>query len=206
MKSEIEFIEDELINLTIDKDVLFGHPFVDGVINLKLQQIPEEFAYVLWNLLGYKTQYAKALEIGVAGGYSVLALNKFLNIDSFTLIDDGKHDQFKYLENVLKDVEYDLFVGDSTSEEVIGFIQDKQTHFDLIHIDANHSYEYVLQDFTNYSKFLSKDGLIIFHDSHHREGVREVIIELYQMKHPQFKIICNLGNRFGSAIVSRNRV
>tara|TARA_Y100000593_G_scaffold1528_1_gene3149 strand:- start:4307 stop:4879 length:573 start_codon:yes stop_codon:yes gene_type:complete len=190
----------------MDMDVMFGHPFIEGLINLKLQQIPEEFSCVLWNLLGLKNRYVNALEIGVAGGYSAIALSRLLKLDSITLIDDGKHDQFRHVKNILKNVDYDLFVGDSTSKEALEFIESKQTLFDLIHIDGNHLYEFVIQDFKNYSQFLSKDGLIVLHDSRHIKGPRDVVIEIYEMKHPEFKIVCNIGNRFGSAIVARNRV
>ena len=36
--------------------------------------------------------------------------------------------------------------------------------YDLIFIDGNHAYEFVRQDFTNYSKFLSANGVLALHD------------------------------------------
>jgi len=211
----IKEIEEEIFRTTCDHikgqpelyGAIFGHPFQDALLNHGLQQVPEEFAHVLWNLFGLKTtKYSNILEIGVASGYSVLIFNKFLDVDTFTLIDDGKHKRFSQHKNTLSGINYDLFVGDSASEEAVDFVERKNVTFDLIHIDGNHDYDYVIKDFKRYSKFLSDDGVIILHDSLHLDGPRRVLIEMYRLEHNGFRVLCNIGNRFGSAIIGRARV
>ena len=175
---------------------------------LGFQQIPEEFSHVLWNLAGLKfsQKYSHVLEIGVATGYSALAFNHFFNVDLFTLIDDGKHLRFNEVKKVLSDVNYSIFIGDSTSKKAVDFVKSKEISYDLIHIDANHEYDYISQDFDNYSQFLSEDGVIVLHGTLHLDGPRRVLIETYKMERKGFKVLCNIGNRFGSAIIGRNRV
>ena len=206
----IKEIEEEIFRITCDTNAVFGHTdhalriFNDEV---ELQQIPEELAHVLWNLVGLTNEkkYPNVLEVGIASGYSVLSFDHFLDVDSFTLIDDGKHRHFLDIEEVLFDIDYHIFIGDSTSEYAVDFAKQRGP-FDLIHIDANHSYDYVSQDFKNYSEFLSENGVIVLHDSLHQEGPRRVLIEAYRLEHRGFKVLCNIGNKFGSAIMSRSRV
>jgi hypothetical protein len=51
----------------------------------------------------------------------------------------------------------------------------KENEFDMIIIDADHSYEGVYSDITNYISKLKCDGLLIFHDygSHKWDGVKQ---------------------------------
>jgi predicted O-methyltransferase YrrM len=48
-------------------------------------------------------------------------------------------------------------------------------HFDLIFIDADHSFEHVLQEFKIAETLVSKDGVIILHDTIHLEGPRMLV-------------------------------
>lgn len=210
--NRVKKIENDISRLTCDPYSIIEHS-PDPALRIlheevDFQQIPEEFALVLWNLAGLKNEkkYPNVLEIGIATGYSVMVFDHFLDVESFTLIDDGKYHKFDDHEKVLFGINYDLFVGDSTSTEAINFVESKNLTFDLIHIDANHLYGYVLQDFKNYSEFLSEDGIIILHDSLHLEGPRRVLIETYSLEHGGFKVLCNIGNKFGSAIIARKGV
>jgi len=56
-----------------------------------------------------------------------------------------------------------LISGDSTSDRVIGLVN-SMGPYDLIFIDANHTYEYVKKDFENFKPFLEKGGVMAFHD------------------------------------------
>lgn len=51
------------------------------------------------------------------------------------------------------------------------------SQIDLLWIDGDHSYEGVKSDFEKFSKFVKKDGLVIFHDSE-LEGVNKCITEV----------------------------
>jgi predicted O-methyltransferase YrrM len=48
-------------------------------------------------------------------------------------------------------------------------------HFDLIFIDADHSFDHVLQEFKIAEHLVSKDGVIILHDTIHLEGPRKLV-------------------------------
>jgi len=48
-------------------------------------------------------------------------------------------------------------------------------HFDLIFIDADHSFEHVIQEFKIAEHLVSKDGVIILHDTIHLEGPRKLV-------------------------------
>ena len=55
---------------------------------------------------------------------------------------------------------------------------DKNNVIGLLFIDGNHSYEYVKDDFNNWSKYCKKGAYIIFHDySRHWPGVVKFIDE-----------------------------
>ena len=56
-----------------------------------------------------------------------------------------------------------LIAGDSTAKRTLD-IAGKLGSYDLIFIDANHSYEYVKKDFENYIKLLNPGGVVALHD------------------------------------------
>ena len=49
------------------------------------------------------------------------------------------------------------------------------SHFDLIFIDADHSFEHVLKEFKLAEILVSNDGVIILHDTIHLEGPRMLV-------------------------------
>ena len=57
-----------------------------------------------------------------------------------------------------------LIVGDSTQDTIKEKVQALGYKYNLMLIDGNHDYEYVTKDFEYYYRFLSNDGLLIFHD------------------------------------------
>lgn len=42
---------------------------------------------------------------------------------------------------------------------------------DILHIDGNHKYEHVKNDFLKWEKHLSEDAIVLFHDTQSRLGV-----------------------------------
>ena len=48
-------------------------------------------------------------------------------------------------------------------------------HFDLIFIDSIHEFDHVLQEFKFAEYLISKDGLIILHDTIHLEGPKQLV-------------------------------
>ena len=50
---------------------------------------------------------------------------------------------------------------------------------DMLHIDANHEYEFVLEDFKAWSRFLRPGAIVAFHDySEHFPGVMKAVKEM----------------------------
>lgn len=57
------------------------------------------------------------------------------------------------------------FIKDTTENAYYNFFVKQDIKADLIHIDADHSYEGVKRDFELYSKLLSENGIISIHDT-----------------------------------------
>jgi hypothetical protein len=75
---------------------------------------------------------------------------------------------------------------------------------DILHIDGDHSYESVKNDYETWSKFLNDDGVILFHDTCIEElngnhyGVKKFFDEIDLPK-------CTFTHTFGLGVVSKNK-
>ena len=101
------------------------------------------------------------LEIGVDRGKSLLtaflAAPEGVNVIGIDICDtDERREAFRLLglEN------YISFIHGESSQVAKYW----QTPIDVLFIDGNHSYEYVLSDIKNWGKFVVKGGAILFHD------------------------------------------
>lgn len=145
----------------------------------KLLEMGGERYKVLFNYLK-STNCKSILEIGVwKGNTAALILHSSKNkniiyhgIDVFegttgelienevSLVADSKNTIEKKLKKISKNVS--LHKGYST--DVFPSLQNQSVTFDCIWIDGGHSYETVKFDFDNYSKLLSKGGIIFIDD------------------------------------------
>lgn len=106
------------------------------------------------------------LEIGVYRGYSVAAMLKGQDRELAFLIDSGK-------EGVSIRTTRDDLVAKFPSTVFVSFDFDTQsepipfseTLFSIVHIDAFHSYHGLINDLFNFAPLVSKDGLVIVHDT-----------------------------------------
>jgi predicted O-methyltransferase YrrM len=118
-------------------------------------------------------QYKTTLEIGVFEGetaqHLIKALPKggqYVGID----INDYRTPATKlYMQEGGKSI--DFVLGNSLEE----LTKLPKAHFDLIFIDADHSFEHVLQEFKLAETLVSEDGVIILHDTIHLEGPRMLV-------------------------------
>lgn len=117
---------------------------------LGLQQNPEELADFILLLKG--RPHDSYLEIGSASGGTAKLLHKEVGFDSLASIDDGKHPGFMPLT--------DQFVGDSHSKEAREWLKDSV--FDVVLVDGDHSYEGVKADLALVMKHAK---LIAVHDT-----------------------------------------
>jgi len=118
-------------------------------------------------------KYSTVLEIGVFEGetaqHLIQALPKggqYVGID----INDYRTDATKlYMAEGGKSI--DFILGNSLSE----LSKLPSAHFDLIFIDADHTFEHVLQEFKLAEKLVSRGGVIILHDTIHLDGPRKLV-------------------------------
>lgn len=144
-----------------------GYRIFDGT-RTHLMQNPYEFADFLFALKKYEQKSRRKLrsflDIGFSAGINNTLLNKFFNFDEIVGVDifAAAINGNTLLANlVYKNLT--LICGDSTSARVVQRVKILGP-YDLIFIDANHTYEYVKKDFYNYKPFLRKGGVIVFHD------------------------------------------
>jgi predicted O-methyltransferase YrrM len=132
-----------------------------------LMQSPKEFAATLCYLEEYfvnkKVNY---LEIGTASNLTNSMIWNSLNIKENIILDNLEcpYTAESLVGNLSFKQNTVLIVGDSTQEEIKDKVNNLGYKYNLMLIDGNHDYEYVTKDFEYYYRFLSDDGLLIFHD------------------------------------------
>lgn len=144
-----------------------GYRLFDGA-RTHLMQNPYELADFIFCLKKHEQENREKLsaflDIGFAAGINNTILCKFFNFDEIVGVDlfSGETPGGVLKANMMNK-NLTLICGDSTTQRVIDKVK-SLGHYDLIFIDANHTYEYVKKDFYNYKPFLSKKGVIAFHD------------------------------------------
>lgn len=132
-----------------------------------LMQSPSEFAATLCLLEEYfEDQEINYLEIGTASNLTNSMIWNNLKIKENIIIDNLEcpgiaktlAGNLSFKQNTV------LIVGDSTRDDVKSKVKNLGYSYNLMLIDGNHDFDYVTKDFEYYHKFLSKDGLLIFHD------------------------------------------
>ena len=68
-------------------------------------------------------------------------------------------------DSVLRKHFYPQFIKDTTENAYYNFFVKQDIWFDLIHIDADHTFEGVKKDFELYSQIMNKNGIITIHDT-----------------------------------------
>ena len=145
-----------------------------------LMQSPKEFAATLCYLEEYfvdkKVNY---LEIGTASNLTNSMIWNSLNIKENIILDnlecpytaESLVGNLSFKQNTI------LIVGDSTQDTIKEKVELLGYKYNLMLIDGNHDYEYVTKDFEYYYRFLSDDGLLIFHDIDNNAvpGVRKFV-------------------------------
>jgi glycosyltransferase involved in cell wall biosynthesis len=97
------------------------------------------------------------------GSYSLGSTSSLVEIFENVISVDISKGQF-WDDFKLKNDNWDYFIGDSSSSEMLEKIKNLNTKFDLIFIDGDHTYDGVKRDFVIYKEFLNDKGIIAFHD------------------------------------------
>jgi len=127
----------------------------------------------------FSNNSVNVIEIGARYGESSKVILRSLNVDKYIIIDpytsyneyindgfnkiisdDNDDNIFKKTKNELESIHKNMvfFRTFSTDTNTINAIDDNS--IDLIFIDGNHSFKYVLDDLENYYPKLSKNGII----------------------------------------------
>jgi len=144
-----------------------GHKFFDGQ-RTHLMQSPWELADFIFELKKHETntrhKLDSFLEVGFATGVNNSVINKFFNFKRIVGLDlfSGSGNADSLVGNMIHK-NLTLICGNTRSNYVIESAK-KLGPYDLIFIDADHTYEGVKLDFKNYLPMLSEGGVIGFHD------------------------------------------
>jgi hypothetical protein len=191
-KNEVIEILKPLTNIEIG-----GTRFFDGS-RTHLMQNPYEWSDFLFALKKHEKERGKKLstflEIGFSCGINNTLLHKFFKFDEIVGIDMYSppiHAGGALVANMARK-NLTLLCRDTTLNSTIN-IAGKLGPYDLIFIDANHTYEFGKQDFYNYEPFLSDGGVIAFHDIDCPEhpGIKKFWNELRETgKYNQQEFVC----------------
>lgn len=144
-----------------------GYRLFDGQ-RTHLIQSPWELTDFIFELKKYETntdcKLNSFLELGFASGANNSMLNKFFNFKKIVGVDlfSSNLNSDNLLGNMLHK-NLTLICGNTRSNYVIDSVN-KLGPYDLIFIDADHTYDGVKSDFNNYLSMLSEGGVIGFHD------------------------------------------
>lgn len=144
-----------------------GYKLFDGQ-RTHLMQSPWELADFIFELKKHEIntghKFNSFLEVGFASGINNSVLNKFFNFKHIVGLDYfASSINADCLHGNLLHKNLTLICGNTRSNYVMD-LANKLGPYDLIFIDADHTYEGVKSDFNNYIPMLSDGGVIGFHD------------------------------------------
>ena len=141
---------------------------------LRLQQVPNELsqlsAYLLQRFAGKQVRY---LEVGVGSCGTLIFLSYLFRkhgiefipsaVDDFSYTSGGLlTDQRSRVQWCQDNFNLNFLECDSSQRNVQAWLGDKR--YDLILVDADHSFEGCLVDFLTYLPHLERSGVLLFHD------------------------------------------
>ncbi|MCR4324167.1 MAG: class I SAM-dependent methyltransferase [Candidatus Curtissbacteria bacterium] len=106
-------------------------------------------------------KYAQQLLEGIPG-LDLLCVDPYLAYTEGEEIHSQEEMEQIYKEALQRVASYDCHIDRNTSMEVVKHIPDN--FYDFVFIDGNHSYEYVLEDITEWTKKVKPGGIVAGHD------------------------------------------
>lgn len=148
-----------------------------------VQQMPDEIGPCLYYLQdkGINTY----LEVGAAAGGLTFLVNKILKPKIIVLVDDNRHRKNSLRSKVLQGVDREEIIGDSQSEKIVNKVKGLGHTYDLMVVDADHSFEGVTKDLTNYANLCEK--YLVLHDTVCCEGVKKAFENF--KSDPRFQLV-----------------
>jgi len=163
--------------------------------------------FVVWLVKALKPSVI--VDLGVELGFSTFVLaspkiGKVYGIDSF------KGDSFTTVSNPKKKfMAFSKMLNKRFGIDNIEIIEgefsevakDWKLPIDILHIDGSHLYKDVKRDFRDWSKFVKKDGVILFHDVYVPQEKRFGVEKFFnEINLPKFRFL----HSYGLGIVSKN--
>ncbi len=167
-----------------------------------VQQRQTEIAALVEHVLPDASRYRNFLEIGAAAGGTARLLDDFIHFDVIHLIDDnalGLEDRRHV--NLPNAVEW---IGNACSPEAMQAVAEWGIAFDLVHIDAGHTYECVKADTLLAVSVAAPGAVIFFHDVLCCEGITQWMTELLDGAVPGLEYITTFGNDLGIGVCRWN--
>jgi hypothetical protein len=173
----------------------------EGYATQQRQAELAQLAQLVHYLVPNKARFRRFLEIGSAAGGTARILDDFLGFDSIHIIDDNALDlQDIRKKNLPNAVEW---IGDSTTWQCVSCLKQWGVAFDLIHIDAGHTYQCVSADMTLAKIFAVTGAVIFLHDVLCCDGVKQLTDEICDYDEPQhggLKYITTFGDDLGIGV------
>lgn len=143
---------------------------------------------------------ASIVEIGVEFGRSTTVINEVAKIKNFNFtaidpfIQDNGNQAREHIKKQTEKYNWKFNLIEKTSEEAN---KDWNTPIDLVHIDGNHEYYFVVQDIKLWTKHLKVGGFVLFDDYGHDSlpDVYRAVTDTLDMKKYQF--VGRFGNKLG---------
>lgn len=180
----LEAIEQFILDSGSEDLTVFGGKWKGGVF---AQQNSDELAPCLLHILESGLSINGYLEIGAAAGGTVYLINHFLHPRGIVIVDDGKHEHAWMRRTILSGITHTDIRGLSYQQDTL-FTAKQFAPYDLIFVDADHTYLSVRADVALYLPMLSSGGFMIMHDStYFKDDVGRVVKEL--QSDPQVEFI-----------------
>lgn len=173
-----------------------------------IQQNPLELAALLriLKLCSYSQglMFEHTLDIGIAAGGTTRIIREYAPCLTTTVVDDGKHRTFAAWAENKKDIEnLTEIIGDSQSQEIIDRVRALNYKFDLVMIDADHSYEGVKADYENYREMFADGAIVWFHDT---VGCSPTVGRLWEeIKSEGHRVLLDTGTYLGIGAIAYRR-
>lgn len=176
-------IEQFILDAGSDDLNTFGGKFQGGVHS---QQVPNELARCIYEIMQSGEKITSYLELGVAAGGTTFIVNHFFKPRNIVLVDINEHPKSGMRPEVLKGIDYEEIIGDSQAESSIEKAEDLGP-YNLMLIDGVHQNPWARNDVFFYSSMLVPGGFLALHDSSWAQGdVGAVVEELKQGKGFEF--------------------
>lgn len=197
-------LSEAILDLGSDNLDVFGGKYEGGI---HLQQSLDEIKSLLEYLIYQNRNYLNFLEIGSAAGGNTFLFNYYFDFKNIVIIDDNQHPKHQLRKTILQKNNYIEYIGNSQCIEARKFIEDQNLLFDIIFIDADHSYNGVKNDVENFKSFLNIDGFLILHDTFWCHGVKQLFNELKNNKDLLFihEFIADFGPQLGLGVFQKNK-